>query len=70
MGSGAVLTFFGHDFGDEAGWVWYGREHLPAMSWSDTAVTVQFPISGYHGRIRMVLVRADHRSSNEVRVRF
>jgi hypothetical protein len=69
-GSGKVLTLFGQDFGDAAGLVRYGRSHLPVMSWSNTAITAQLPFSGYHGRIRLVVVRTDHRVSNVMRVRF
>ena len=66
-----MLTLFGQDFGDAAGFVRYGRsQQLPVMSWSNTAITAQLPFSGYHGRIHLVVVRADHRIGNLVRVRF
>mgnify|MGYP002404194538 CR=1 FL=1 len=60
----------GSNFGDQAGLVRYGRSHLAVMSWSNTAITVQFPFGNHHGWIRMVVVTADHRFSNLVRVRF
>jgi hypothetical protein len=68
--SGGVLTILGQNFGDQAGSVRFGRSQFQVMSWSDTAVTVQFPLTGYHGRIRLVVVRPDHALSNVVRMRF
>jgi uncharacterized protein YkwD len=68
--SGEILTLLGQEFGDATGQVRYGRYHLPVMSWSNTAITVQLPVRGYHGRIRLNVVRTDHHSSSVFWVKF
>jgi uncharacterized protein YkwD len=68
--SGEILTLLGQGFGDAAGQVRYGRYHLPVMSWSNTAITVQLPFTSYHGHVRLNVVGTDRRSSQAFWVRF
>jgi hypothetical protein len=63
------VTLNGHGFGSQAGSVRFGRYWLTIVSWSDTAISVKLP-TGWHGQLRVIVVRTDFHYSNLAWLRF
>jgi hypothetical protein len=66
---GGIVTLNGRNFGSQTGSVRFGRYWLPVVSWSDTAISLRLPI-GWHGQLRVIVVRSDYGYSNYAWLRF